>query len=116
MATRNLRCICGHEWSGLWDSHGQRPCPNPVCPACGSKLITLASQPAQNPDTANLFAVQRDGDDVLFEIPGMQGDKVFRLQGVLPIYQALNFAAHLAKAADPEGGQFERLAKEIQKL
>lgn len=122
MIARTLRCgFCGHEWDGLWDAaSSMQPDMIVTCPKCKS----LRGKPkafGEPADTDNYFAVGTDREtnsdegSATFNIPGWQGEKTFRLQGSLPREMALNFAAWLARVADPDGEDFQRLYEEIRK-
>lgn len=124
MIARTLRCgFCGHEWDGLWDAaSSMRPDMIVTCPKCKS----LRGKPkafGAPADTDNYFAVGLDSiedgvngrDGATFNIPGTNGNRVFRLQGTLPRDMALNFAAWLVRVCDPSGEDFQRLYEEIRK-
>lgn len=122
LETRQLICLaCRHVWEGLWDIDHSIPS---ICPACQGKHARPIRQTGyptiQLPfcaETENLFDVKiAEGDEVHFSIPGMHDGRTFRLAGVLPRETALNFAAHLAHAADANGLEFLRLYNAIKGL
>jgi DNA-directed RNA polymerase subunit RPC12/RpoP len=118
MLQKTLRCgFCGHEWEGLWDVESSLQADSiTACPQCSSLRgkPKIFGEPA---DTDNYFAVGFDDDAgaAEFQIPGLHGDKVFRLQGTLPKEMALNLAAWLVRVTDPTGEDFQRLYEEIKK-